>query len=240
MKPKDWNPITGKGWPRQIREMVTFMWLNDAVDATAAEMERLGLTQAILQYGVPAGVASNVGLGVQTYPDSATALDKMLKNRLAQTTYAKPWDALSPKQQESIGKTHEKELAASQKAIDLAGQDRDQRNAGMRAKQEAIEAGRHVYSRLTAPVQQALEAHGMKDLQVGRKADGWWMNDARYAEFQDILVLRLNERLAQKASGPRWDQSDDIKRKEILEDALDWARDKASTQITKAANRGER
>ncbi len=133
------------------------------------------------------------------------------------------WDDLTAKEQASLRKADPRVGAIAKEATE--------RFTGIINITRALEAGDAVQGRLPENLRVQLDVLGVEVGAISRtievKGEGWYLNDARYSRYQDLILQDISKRLG--AVGPLWETLSDKKKAELWEerisDAKRWARE---------------
>ncbi len=238
---KDWvgRKIEGPGeWTREAVDQVGYMWLNDVIDAVADEMDRNGLIES-LPAGIAPGLAGQIGMGVQTYPQSAITKTAIVEDRLAQEAHGKDWNDLGPRAQRDIVRANKELFRQAGVQKDIERKDRDSTNFEARMKRRSIEAGNSLIKKLPAAQRMAIEEVGADiqlDPRVGSGDRAWMMNEARFADYQDRVLVEIQTRIAEKMNDEEWPSWPRYKRQDKLNTAISLAKGRIERAIMREAN----
>jgi hypothetical protein len=232
------NPLTSEGWSGEVANKFIYGWLQEVIDKVEQDMTTSGLGDALAD-AVPVAVAGQLGVGVQTYPNSARTRDTILKDTVAQERWGTNWENLSADQQENLAIDNEDVFAAANLAIAKEGASRDNAKAIALAEKRSKEAGRNVMARLPEDVRQAMTDAGLV-ITLDRKVGPWELNEERYAAYQRFVTEELKASMPKLLRGRAYRRASEPGRLEMLNDALLEAKEEADFRIDSLATKEAR
>lgn len=207
---------------KQFYERLTPLFFQDVIDA--ANYQGMGTATAI------APLAFH-GVGVQTYPQTISQDNLLLKNRLSKEFFGMNWDDIGPQAQ--------KELKEYQPQIELneteATKEREDYDFIGKLIEEAQDVSRKIERGLPKPIRNELD-----DLVVDigglnrRIGSNWYLNDVRYKQYQKDVKLSLTKYLSLLLNNPQFKRlPPDIRRammQEVIQEVKVQVRKKIVTQ----------
>jgi hypothetical protein len=208
--------ITGKdfvgqpiGKTQAIIDSFALLFLNDAVDS----MKNSGVLAGMLALG-----AGAVGVGVQSYPETAATSVKVAQDGLAKEAYGKQWTDLSDVQQTTL-----RNQSSVLQELDLRKkQERTLEPYEFKQDQKEFDAGVRIFKSLSPENQAKLEQYGIKSVNIGRGIglDGFVLNDDRFKAYEVEVARILGQTnfgtLSQKGVEDRVNKAREIARGNIL------------------------
>lgn len=165
-----------------------------------------GTIQAAYNDGWPTGLLAGAeeffsGSTVSYKPSKNTELAN-LRNIAADFTYGKEWDELGPIEQQQLNITFAQDFQKKEQEINKE-QAQKETNIDRIIKQER-KAGQKVLKQLQKPYQTLLTNAGV---QIGLSRTigpepGWYLNDARFKQYQDSTAQILNDMMSRFANLP--------------------------------------
>lgn len=216
-----------EGWSKQALDNVTYLWLQDGIDALKNDSSMQGLFAA-----AGATTASWAGVGTQIYPETALTTQQLLQDKLSQAEFGIAYKDLTPKQQKSLVKKNKAELEAATLKVKQEGDKRSNYDYIGKLVAEEKEVGASVVAKLSPKVQQSFKDVGIS-LGLSRKIGKYTMNDARYAEYQTIVAERLDKYLTKKVEMPSWDKLKPATQEKIINNYVRVAKNLARKKAAK-------
>ena len=181
--------ITGKDWLGEpisgldaLQKALTPEILTATIEAGAVD----GLWQ-----GVAAMMASTGSVGVDTYPVPGYITRKNFRNSIAQATYEdRKWDELSPREQGKLNRTHRVAFQDLNRQVKI--ENVESPYDPVRTKEAERVSGVKIRGLLTPGVAEKMTG---VSLNVNRRPEDFFLNDARYQAYQERVAELLNKRM---------------------------------------------
>jgi len=193
-----------------------------------------GLKYQGLIEGTIGGTLAFHGIGVQTYPMSDNKKLKMYKDELTYQIFGQKWDEVGPAAQKVIREFHP-QIGLREEKIKA-----ERTNYGFidRMLQEQQKAGDGVFKTLPPFVQNEMKKAGVSVGGLGRRiGSDWFLNDARYQQYQDNVGKVLNSTLPKIVNNYRWKKLTDVQKNELLDYIIDECKKTVRSNLVDTANR---
>lgn len=202
--------------PKAVWETTSMLFLNDAYDS----YKNSGLWAAMTAFGGGA-----VGVGVQSYPETANTTLKIAQDEISKNTYGKPWMELSDIQQTRLRNNSKilKDLELKKK------QERDLEPFEYQQPRSEFDAGQRIFKSLSTENQKILTDLGIKTVNIGHGIGqkGFRLNDKRFKVYEEEVIKILTKKSFKGL------------RKEAVENRINTAREIARGKVLRQIRQGK-
>ena len=216
-----------QGIGKEAYRRMLFIWVQDFIQASVNDGWVMGFTSGTLSF---------FGFNTASYEDTAFTKVAKFKNNIAQTDYDKDWDKLNAAQQKILTRTHKQMFADLELQAKIEGARRDDYDFVARLIEDEKKAGRKVHKQLQPENQRILKEAGIS-LGLSRRIGDWEIDDERYEEYQRLTAKLLDEKLSRLSDISGWADLPISRRIAKIELAVQIAKDKAKSQLRRAAKR---
>lgn len=209
---------------KQFYERLTPLFFQDVIDA--ANHQGVGIATAI------APLAFH-GVGVQTYPQSLSQENAQLKDRLSKQYFGTDWDEIGPQAQ--------KELREYYPQIELneaeATKEREDYDFVGNLIEEGKEVSRKIEKALPKPIRIALDELIVDIGGLNRRISSkWYLNDARYKQYQKDVKFGLTKYLSLLLKHPQFNRLAPDIRRAMMDEVIDEVKVQARKKLVTQAN----
>lgn len=142
-----------------------------------------------------AGVTEFMALSAQSYKARANAELNLLQDALAEATYKKKWEALTPDQQKTIRRL---EPILAEKQVEVRKEQQRWATQPFERREEK-EVEEKLFNALTKPVQKELEKLGLTAGSVSRRwgsvAAPYYLNEIRFERYVELTQVHVSKAL---------------------------------------------
>ncbi len=153
---------------------------------------------------VAAGVAEAMALSAQSYKARANAELNLLQDALAEATYKKEWENLTPQEQKTIRRL---EPILAEKQVEVRKEQQRWATQPFERREEK-EIEEKLFNALTPPVQKELEKLGLTAGSVSRRwgsvAAPYYLNEVRFERYVSLTQVHVGKALDRLFGRPKY------------------------------------
>jgi len=215
--------LDADGMLKQFWQRFVPFFMQDVADAVRHEGWK-GMATAPLAFH---------GVGVQTYRMSPGAEVMMRKNEIASQVMNKNWDQLGPEVQKYLEESYP-ELGEAERRADVQASNFSWLESMAKERKRTDDK---IMGQLPKDVQTAIKDLGITTGGVSRNiANGWFLNEKRYREYQDETSKLFNKILPKIVRSPKWNTIPAALRREVIEDVTNKIKNAIRQDIVARAN----
>lgn len=238
---KDWlgNPIyTAPEWIETTGGKIVYIGSKELLKLVSPSTAD-SIYEAAVADGIPhalvAGVFSILSVGVSSYPISMSHQLQLAEDKLAQKTYSKQWENLSPRQQDEL-------LPQLDDLVLKAAQERIARREEVYTTPEEIaKVSKRITESLPKKIQKELFELAIPAGGLSRKWGDFYLSDKRYARYEELTKTEMKKSLTEffadlPSDWQEWNQKSKARR---LQRIIALAKRRAHNQLLREINADE-
>ena len=207
----------------QIYERFTPLFIQDVVDALNY--------QGLISAAIVSPLALH-GIGAMTYPKSPSSEAIQLKDTLSRRTFGRSWD--------DIGAIGQKYLRESNAEIELMERKAHLEREDFGSVAKRLEEQRNVMNKIMdsmpSNIRDDFEKLNVYVPGLSRSiSGGWYLNDKRYKEYQNVLKKDMRLYLTRLKTSPIYNNAPDEMKPLLIEEVIKALKQKAREQILQTA-----